>query len=66
MGYWVVDLVRWYERHKDFVNQKTFKDDTGRYWFTHKSARKALIHIKRAKRITGTISSGICSTLPIF
>jgi hypothetical protein len=47
-GYWVVDLVRWYERHKDFVNQKTFKDDTGRYWFTHKSVRKAFIHIKRA------------------
>lgn len=41
-GYWVVDLVHWYEQYKDFVNQKTFKDETGRYWFTHKSVRKAL------------------------
>jgi len=47
-GYWVVDLIQWYERHKDFVNQKTFKEDTDRYWFTHKSVRKAFIHIKRA------------------
>lgn len=47
-GYWVVDMVRWYERHKDFVNAKTYKQDTQRYWFTHKSVRKAFIHIKRA------------------
>ncbi|MDR3181172.1 MAG: transposase [Prevotellaceae bacterium] len=47
-GYWVVDLVHWYEQYKDFVNQKTFKQETGRYWFTHKSVRKAFIHIKRA------------------
>jgi len=47
-GYWVVDLVQWYECYKDFINQKTFKEDTGRYWFTHKSVRKAFIHIKRA------------------
>jgi hypothetical protein len=47
-GYWVVALVRWYEQYKDFVNQKTFKNETGSYWFTHKSVRKAFIHIKRA------------------
>lgn len=47
-GYWVTDLQQWYERHKDFVNQKSFKEETGRYWFTHKSVRKAFIHLKRA------------------
>lgn len=47
-GYWVVDLIRWHSRHKDFINQKTFQENTGRYWFTHKSVRKAFIHIKRA------------------
>ncbi|MGC3978979.1 MAG: transposase [Paludibacteraceae bacterium] len=47
-GYWVVELIRWYERHKTFVNEKTFNKDTGRYWFTHKSVRKSFIHIKRA------------------
>jgi hypothetical protein len=47
-GYWVAGLQQWYDRHKDFVNAKTFKEGTGRYWFTHKSVRKAFIHIKRA------------------
>ena len=47
-GYWVVDIVNWYEKHKDFVNEKSYKPDTKRYWFTHKSVRKAFIHIKRA------------------
>jgi len=47
-GYWIVDLIRWYNRHKDFINQKTFQERTGKYWFTHKSVRKAFIHVKRA------------------
>lgn len=47
-GYWIVELNQWYQKYKDFVNHKTFKQDTNRYWFTHKSVRKAFIHIKRA------------------
>jgi len=47
-GYWVVELVNWFDRHKDFVNHKTCKDETKRYWFTHKSVRKPFIHIKKA------------------
>jgi IS30 family transposase len=47
-GYWVVDMVKWYKRHEGFVNAKTFKLDTKRYWFTHRNVRKAFIHIKRA------------------
>lgn len=47
-GYWIVDMVKWYERHECFVNAKTFKPDTKRYWFTHRNVRKAFIHIKRA------------------
>ena len=47
-GYWVVDFVKWYEQYKDFVNEKSYYEPTGRYWYTHKSVRKAFIHIKRA------------------
>lgn len=47
-GYWIVDMVKWHERHKDFVNAKSYKTETNRYWFTHKNVRKAFIHIKRA------------------
>jgi hypothetical protein len=47
-GYWIVDMIHWYEQYKDFVNEKTYKQETNRYWYTHKSVRKAFIHIKRA------------------
>jgi len=47
-GYWVVEVVHWYEKYSEFVNQKTYNTTTNRYWFTHKSIRKAFIHIKRA------------------
>jgi transposase-like protein len=47
-SYWVVGLVKWYEKHKDFVNKKSYKSDTKRYWFTHKSVHKAFVHIRRA------------------
>jgi hypothetical protein len=47
-GEWVVSLVRWYERNKEYVEAKSFKEETGRYWFTHKMVRKAFVHIRRA------------------
>jgi len=45
--YWVVSLVKWYEAHKEYVNEKTYCQKTKRYWFTHKSVRCSFIHIKR-------------------
>lgn len=47
-GYWVVSLVKWYDVHKDYVNEKTYYPQTKRYWFTHKSVRRSFVHIKRA------------------
>ena len=47
-GYWVVSLIKWYETHKDYVNEKTYYPQTNRYWFTHKSVRRSFVHIKRA------------------
>lgn len=47
-GYWVVELIQWYNEHQSFVNQKSYFDQTNRYWFTHKGVRKSIIHIKRA------------------
>lgn len=46
-GYWVVELLQWYDCYRDFVNHKSYKEETVRYWYTHKSVRKAFIHIKR-------------------
>jgi len=48
-GYWIVSLIKWYEKYKDFVNEKTYYySQTNRYWYTHKSVRRSFIHIKRA------------------
>jgi hypothetical protein len=47
-GEWVVSLVRWYERHREYVEAKSRKEDTNRYWFTHKMVRRAFVHIRRA------------------
>ncbi|NDV94239.1 transposase [Dysgonomonas sp. 521] len=47
-GYWVVDLIHWYEKYQNFINQKSYYEPTGRYWYTHKMLRRAFIHIKRA------------------
>ncbi len=48
-GYWVVDLIGWEERHREYLNQKTIPDDDPlRAWFTHKMVRKAFVHIRRA------------------
>ena len=47
-GYWIVDLFRWYEKYKDYLNEKTINQDTGRYWYTHKMIRRSFFTIKRA------------------
>ena len=47
-GYWVVSLIRWEEKYRDFLNEKSYKEETNRYWYTHKLLRRAFIHIKRA------------------
>lgn len=47
-GYWVVEMVNWYERYQEFVNQKSYFPGTKRFWYTHKMIRRSFIHIKRA------------------
>lgn len=46
--YWIVSLVKWHEKHKEFVNQKSFNEKTGRYWYTHKLIRRSFVVIKKA------------------
>ncbi len=47
-GYWIVSLVHWHEKYQSFLDEKSFNELTGRYWFTHKMVRRAFITIKRA------------------
>ena len=45
---WLLYLRKWYDRHKDYINQKTFKEESHNEWYTHKMVRKAYVHIKKA------------------
>ena len=36
------------DKYKDYLNEKTFKEDSHREWYTHKMIRKAYVHIKKA------------------
>lgn len=46
--YWIVSLIHWYEKHKDFINEKTVNLESGRYWYKHKMVRRSFIVIKKA------------------
>lgn len=45
---WIMEVYNWHERHKDFINEKSYSLSTQRYWFKHKLVRKAFVHIKNA------------------
>lgn len=46
--YWTKQLDEWYRLHKDYLQQKTYNETTGRYWYTHKLLRRSYFTIKRA------------------
>ena len=46
--YWTKELEQWYQRHKDYLQEKSYNEPTGRYWYTHKLLRRSYFTIKRA------------------
>lgn len=46
--YWIREFLRWHESHKYYLNERTYNEETGRYWYTHKLLRRSYITIKRA------------------
>jgi hypothetical protein len=46
--YWTTELLSWQKRHKEYLDEKTFNNLTGRYWYTHKLLRRSYLTIKRA------------------
>jgi hypothetical protein len=46
--YWIVDMVKWHERHQDFINEKSVNWSTQRYWYKHKHVRRSFTVIKKA------------------
>ena len=45
---WINELASWYDRHKDYLSEKTLNENTGRYWYKHKLLRRSYFTIKRA------------------
>lgn len=46
--FWTTELDHWYKRHKAYLKEKTYNQQTGRYWYTHKLLRRSYQLIKRA------------------
>ncbi len=46
--YWIKEILDWFVEHKDFINQKSYNEQTGRYWYTHKMVRRCFSVIKKA------------------
>lgn len=41
-------LSSWFTKYKDFLLQKSYSQESGRYWYTHKEVRRAYKSIKSA------------------
>lgn len=46
--FWVGQLDLWYKRHKEYLSEKTYNEETQRYWYKHKLLRRSYFSIKRA------------------
>jgi len=44
---WLQELNLWYDTYKEYINAKSFKEESHAEWYTHKMVRKAYTHIKK-------------------
>lgn len=45
---WLRELVNWHQEYQDFVNEKSYNPETGRYWYKHKMVRRSFNVIRKA------------------
>jgi hypothetical protein len=45
---WLKELINWYQEHQVFVNEKSYSQETGRFWYTHKMVRRSFVVISKA------------------
>lgn len=46
--FWKKEFDAWYIRHKEYLNEKSYNQETNRYWYKHKLLRRSYQTIKRA------------------
>ena len=45
---WMRAFVDWRTKYNSFINQKTTDEQSGRWWYTHKTLHQSASHIERA------------------
>jgi transposase-like protein len=45
---WLKDFIDWENKHHEYINEKSFDEESGRWWYTHKMLHRSFTHIKRA------------------
>lgn len=46
--YWLAETQRWYELNCAFIDEKTYNEDSKRWWYKHKSLHQAWSHLANA------------------
>jgi transposase-like protein len=46
--WWTEELAAWYKRHQAYLVEKSYNEQTHRYWYRHKLLRRSYFTIKRA------------------
>lgn len=46
--WWVSEIEKWFNSNKEYLSEKTYNENTGRYWYKHKLLRRSYFTIKRA------------------
>ncbi len=46
--YWIVSLVQWHKQYEDYLREKSYSVQTGRYLYKHRMVRRSFTVIKKA------------------
>lgn len=45
---WLQKIEDWYQLNKEFIEEKVFNEESGRWWYKHKSVHQAYSHLANA------------------
>lgn len=45
---WIRAFMDWYRRYEEFINEKSYDEDSSHWWYTHRLLRRSASHIIRA------------------
>lgn len=45
---WMRAFIDWYAKHKEYINEKSVDEKSGKWWYSHKMLHRSTSHIMRA------------------